>query len=195
MAALLQKYAYQPLSIGNIFRYLILQPGGVDEPLGASLHTAAITDIEYNAVSYVWGASTKDQTIVCDGHTMMITSNLARVLRCVRSAKEPLVLWADSICISQEDKIEKVHQVELMGKIYDCAKRVLIYLGSDDDDEGPAVVSLLDDVNHMIQETCKIIDMSWDSFPYLEDDNDLLSDARWESLQSLLSQTGSTADG
>lgn len=188
-AAPLPKYPYMPLPVGDVFRYLILQPGAVDHPLDVSLHTAAITDVEYNAVSYVWGASTKDQTVVCDGHTMLITPNLARVLRCVRSPKEPLVLWADSICINQEDKIEKGHQVVLMGKIYRCAKRVLIYLGPDEDNDGPAVASLLDEVDQMIQETCQSIDMSWDSFPYLEDDDDLLSDARWDSFRVLLSQS------
>ena len=45
-------------------------------------------------------------------------------------------LWAGAVCINQEDKIEKVKQVILMGDIYRSAQNVLIWLGLGDDYSG-----------------------------------------------------------
>ncbi|WYZ35143.1 hypothetical protein EsH8_I_001419 [Colletotrichum jinshuiense] len=39
--------------------------------------------------------------------------------------------WADAICINQGDDIEKAHQVNLMGVIYDRATEVVVWLGND----------------------------------------------------------------
>lgn len=182
-------YPYEKLPSGDTFRYLSLQPGAGDEPLVSSLHTANIFDTAYDAVSYVWGTSIKDHTILCDGYTMMITPNLSKVLHRVRLPDRPLVLWADSICINQEDVFEKGHQVALMGKIYQSAQRVLIHPGSDDANQGPSVCSLLEEVDKMIQATCKTIDTSWDSFPSPDPDDPLLFDIRWNALHTLISQS------
>jgi hypothetical protein len=38
-------------------------------------------------------------------------------------------LWIDAICIDQNNLAERGHQVERMGRIYDCATEVLIWLG------------------------------------------------------------------
>lgn len=44
-------------------------------------------------------------------------------------------LWIDAICINQDDfsKEEKQDQVAMMGDIYDCAQKVIIWLGKDDE--------------------------------------------------------------
>jgi hypothetical protein len=184
-----QSYPYRQLPKDDTFRYLVLQPGTGDEPLVCELQAAPISVTKYLTISYVWGTDIKDQAITCDGHTVMITQNLSKVLRRVRLPDKPLALWADGICINQEDQDEKGHQVALMGEIYRSAERVLIYIGSDDDGHGPAVCSLLDEIDDMVQSTCKEIDMTWDSFPYPEEDDALLNDARWDSLYQLLSQS------
>jgi hypothetical protein len=182
-------YPYDTLPHGDVFRYLILQPGIGNDPLVCNLRIAAIADTGYDAVSYVWGTSVRDQHIECDGHDLLITANLSKVLRRVRLSNGPLTLWADSICINQENDKDKGHQVGLMGKIYRSAKRVLIYVGSDDEGHGPAVCSLLEEVDQTIQETCKKIDKSWDSFPHPNEDDPLLDDPRWDSLYVFISQS------
>ncbi|KAF1921675.1 heterokaryon incompatibility protein-domain-containing protein [Ampelomyces quisqualis] len=182
-------YPYKKLPDGETFRYLSLQPGVGDEPLIASLHTANILDIEYDAVSYAWGTSMKDHTILCEGYTMMITPNLSTVLHRVRLHDRPMAVWADGICINQQDVNEKGHQVALMGMIYRSAARVLIYIGSDDGSKAPSLCSLLDKVDHMVQATCKTIDMSWDSFPDPDADDPLLFDYQWDALYTLISQS------
>lgn len=180
-------YPYDELPQGDVFRYLVLQPGAGDDPLVCNLRTAPIADTPFEAVSYVWGQAIKNQSIICENHVMGITPSLSSVLRRIRLLNKPLKVWADSICIDQENLKEKGHQVALMGKIYRSAQRVLIHMGSDDGGQGPAVCSLLDEVDKMVEETCKKIDMTWDSFPYSDEDDPLLVDPRWNSLHKLLS--------
>jgi hypothetical protein len=188
MSASHKTYPYDELPQGDVFRYLVLEPGVDDEPLVCNLQTAQITDTHFEAVSYVWGTSVKDQPIVCEDHVMNITPSLAKVLRRIRLLNKPVKIWADSVCINQEDLKEKGNQVALMGKIYRSANRVLIHIGSDDGGQGPALCSLLDEVNTMIQTTCKAIDMSWNSFPYTDKADPLLVDPRWNALYMLLKQ-------
>jgi hypothetical protein len=44
------------------------------------------------------------------------------------------MIWADGICINQEDDIEKGHQVRFMREIYESAAQVTFWLG----EESPA---------------------------------------------------------
>lgn len=142
----------------------------------------------FEAISYVWGRSKKNKRIICDGRVIRITKSLSDVLRRLRLPHKRRKLWADGICINQNDLEEKGHQVAIMGDIYRSAKRVLIYMGSEDGGHGPRVCSLLADVGRMIYDNCKQIDMSWDSFPYPEENDPLLSDPRWNSFFYLLDQ-------
>jgi hypothetical protein len=146
-----EMYRYDQLPQGEVFRYLDLEPGVGNDPLKCHLHTAKIADTQFEAVSYTWGKGIRNQTIICKGHVMMITENLDMVLRRVRLPDRSLALWADSICIDQENREEKEHQVALMGKIYSAADCVLLYMGKDEDNHGPAVCSLLQEMNQMIQ--------------------------------------------
>jgi hypothetical protein len=182
-------YVYESLPYDDVFRFLVLEPGTESDPLLCRLQIGWIADTTYEAISYVWGTPIRDQPIFCDGCRMMITPNLDRALRSVRLPDKPRTLWADSICINQENNDEKGHQVGLMGKIYHSAKRVIIYVGPDEDNYGPALVSLLDDVDQMISDTCKTIDMSSrDSYPYLEENAPILHDPRWNSLSIFVKQ-------
>lgn len=181
-------YPYEPIPSGDFFRHLVLQPGVGEEQLKCTLHTAIISETDFEALSYVWGDSTRNHTIQCGKHLMSITSSLSKVLRRIRRPDAQLSLWADGICINQDNLQEKGHQVGLMAKIYRAAQRVLIYIGPGDNGQGPAVCSLLNEVDEMITETSKTVDMSWDSFPYPAEDHPLLTDPRWSVLHDLLAQ-------
>lgn len=190
MTALRRSYTYSTLPQGDVFRYLVLQPGVGNDTLVCNLQTDAISDAEYDAVSYVWGTSVRNHSIQCDDHELMITEALSQVLKRVRLPDKPRALWADSICINQDNLQDKGHQVGLMGKIYRFAKSVLIYIGSDDDSHGAAVISLLEDVNRMIKDTCQQIDMSWNSFPEnTGKETPFLEDPRWHSLHVFVSES------
>jgi hypothetical protein len=47
----------------------------------------------------------------------------------IQDPKHDLILWADAICINQQDNREKGHQVKQMAQIYKNAEEVLIWLG------------------------------------------------------------------
>jgi Heterokaryon incompatibility protein (HET) len=49
-------------------------------------------------------------------------------------------IWIDALCIDQQNNSERNHQVRVMGKIYEMAIEVLVWLGcSADNPDGPAV--------------------------------------------------------
>ncbi|KAF2025678.1 heterokaryon incompatibility [Setomelanomma holmii] len=78
----------------------------------------------YDAISYVWGSSSRSTKILCDHYTssLYVTPNLWDVL--AKLASEPSQLggrrpyWIDGLCIDQENKEERGHQVRKMSKIY-----------------------------------------------------------------------------
>ncbi|KAI0434490.1 heterokaryon incompatibility protein-domain-containing protein [Xylaria sp. FL1042] len=83
--------------------------------------------------------------ILCNGKKSKVTRNLLYFLELahkkrrshMRSADDVASparpIWIDAICINQGDEEEKKTQVQMMGDIYDCAERVLIWLGPEDD--------------------------------------------------------------
>jgi hypothetical protein len=62
---------------------------------------------------------------------MTITKGLFEALCALRQTVSTRRLWADAICINQKDDIEKGHQVKKMGKVYENAKGVPVWLGTD----------------------------------------------------------------
>ncbi|KAF2035327.1 hypothetical protein EK21DRAFT_96601 [Setomelanomma holmii] len=178
-------YKYDELPKDGTFRFLTLLPGVGDAPLECNLHTAKLAGSQFEAISYVWGTKIRDQKILCDGQTVLVTPNLAWVLRRVRLPNKPRTLWADSICIHQDDPEEKGHQVALFGDIYRAAQRVLVCLGPDDKNHGPIACSLMDDVVTILDKTFKRIKMSHDSFRWPNKNDPLLTDQRWKSFRAL----------
>ncbi|KAH6639073.1 heterokaryon incompatibility protein-domain-containing protein [Boeremia exigua] len=184
-------YVYTPLPPGPSFRCLALEPGSGEDPLRCSIRISAIADEDYEAISYVWGSEVREHRIFCNGRTIRITENLFLALRRIRDRTEIRHLWADSVCIDQENDIEKGHQVSIMSQIYSRARRVLIYMGPDPEGHGPQVASLLSETGEMIQrEIDKLVSLEWNSFPDLYQDigNPLLHDKRWLSYKALSKQ-------
>jgi len=140
---------YEPLPAGEFIRVLKLQPGDNNEDIDCSLE---IVDIEqfkgsYEAISYVWGNPNDTVNVQCNGQRVPITVSLADALRTFRHASEPRVLWADALCINQEDKNEKGHQVKRMGEVYANAKCTLVWLGCDDQNIAEDAFALILEAN------------------------------------------------
>ena len=94
---------------------------------------------EYEAISYHWGEkSAVRPTVYIDGQKKKIGRNLETMLKTLRRPDQERVLWADEICIHQDDPHEVSQQVRHMHVIYPLAKRVLCYIGPDDDTVGTA---------------------------------------------------------
>ncbi|RYP12375.1 hypothetical protein DL765_007363 [Monosporascus sp. GIB2] len=122
-------------------RLLRLQPGTGYDRLECSLEVAEPFSMPgsevprahppYEAISYVWGDPTKSEQILCDGRILAITVSLATALRRVRLPGRRRLLWADGVCINQDDFEERQHQVPLMAAIYSQAEQVICWLGED----------------------------------------------------------------
>ncbi|KAH7116872.1 heterokaryon incompatibility protein-domain-containing protein [Dendryphion nanum] len=110
----------------------------------------SIKPMPYEAVSYTW-AQTDDHLLVrvLYGHRVYlwkIGRSVETMLRYLRFSKgHNRHLWVDALCIRQESSSEKENQVHRMGKIYENAQRVLIWLGTDDqyDDQGVRALHII----------------------------------------------------
>lgn len=112
-------------------RFCRPQSAQFNTPLECILRTTQLDDgVEaYKALSYVWGDPDKRTPLTVNGRDVPVTINLESALRYVRDKTEPVVLWADAVCINQDDEEEKGRQVSLMGSIYREADLVIAWLG------------------------------------------------------------------
>lgn len=140
---------YTPLPDSSWFRLLIIDPGTLGDPIACRLvpvPRSGAKDLRYDALSYVWepedvpgerGLGGHVQNIrghvVCNGVDIGVKENIWAALYLLRRSDEPCVLWADALCINQDDDGERAMQVAVMGQIYSAAARTLVWLGSQDD--------------------------------------------------------------
>ena len=136
-------FQYARLPSSRSFRVLSLKPSpGFSDPLNSSLVEAALDDFpsdehEYEALSYVWGASTGSVPFTCDDRQLLITPNCDAALRHLRLPNEHRNIWVDAICIDQgrspESFAERSIQITLMGEVYRNAQRTLCWLGNSEE--------------------------------------------------------------
>ena len=67
--------------------------------------------VVYNALSYTWGEQQGNRTIFCNDKRLKIGENLHQALWRFRQDGRTELLWADAVCINQEDDVEKTEQV------------------------------------------------------------------------------------
>ncbi|CCF33771.1 HET domain-containing protein [Colletotrichum higginsianum] len=138
-------YEYTSLSHSRATRLIRLYPdANEDAPLGCELEEVSVDKPlpPYVALSYTWNneePSVKLKISASAGgdpavtRILLITPNCAAALKVLRNSD--LVrqhgLWIDAICINQACNDEKGDQVAMMATIYDEAKHVLVWLGSE----------------------------------------------------------------
>lgn len=126
-------YRYTRFGNQESIRLLVLLPGEFDDPIRCTLFEEPTNGIRrYEAISYVWGDLSRSGTVYCDGRRLQVPQNLVDALRRFRRAAKRRVLWADSICINQDNTAERESQVRKMGSVYEKAKRVLVWLGNEE---------------------------------------------------------------
>ncbi|KAH7220449.1 heterokaryon incompatibility protein-domain-containing protein [Fusarium redolens] len=138
---------YLPLPEGDSFRLLEILPGksGIVQ---CKLHICSLKEnkMAYEALSYTWGKTAyearyqkpaRDQKIrvTANGknHLLSVSENLNIALRELRRSNVPRLIWADAVCINQEDVKERSQQVVMMGEIFSGAWQVIIWLGEEFD--------------------------------------------------------------
>jgi hypothetical protein len=121
------------------FRLLRLLPTEwKDDPLHCTLHQYRHDNCpEYETVSYTWGGEDSNSTLCKPIYIgpywdiLFQTHNCWNMLRFLRPAEGIRTLWVDAVCINQNDLVDRENQVAKMGRIYEEASRVIVYLGND----------------------------------------------------------------
>jgi hypothetical protein len=142
-------YKYTPLYDSLKIRILNLLPGSGDDVLRGSLEEVNLERSGiYEAISYCWGSDQKPYILQTTQGSIPITASLHSALIQFRSPKVVSRVWADAVCICQDDNVEKAVQVRLMNQIYSRAVCVLVYLGREADD-GQRALGLLKQVSEI----------------------------------------------
>ncbi|KAK2589430.1 hypothetical protein QQS21_012892 [Conoideocrella luteorostrata] len=107
------------------------------DPVDAEIATFHIEEApSYGALSYCWGTGPDVCKMLCNGQVFYARASLERALKRLRagfnSDQAESYLWADAICINQENLAEKGAQIQLMERIYSEASTVYIDLGDTD---------------------------------------------------------------
>ncbi|KAL8284598.1 hypothetical protein RB600_009152 [Gaeumannomyces tritici] len=142
-----QYYQYEPIpsstpgsagrqSTGARTRLLEIRrkdDGAVEYSL--SLYNLCDSDAQYDAISYCWGDPAMVHTITVDGTPLRVTAAVSAMLPVLApdAGVEPRRFWIDSICINQDDPLEKNQQIPLMRTIYRGARKVVAYLSDSPD--------------------------------------------------------------
>ena len=126
--------SYFPLPTATSTRLVCLQPSpDLETPIDVSLLAidlgASDRSQTYEAVSYTWVSKDDPAEILLDGQPVSIRRNLHQGLLRLRHATTVRYLWVDAISISQDSLDEKAAQLQMIGKIFSSAERVLIWLG------------------------------------------------------------------
>lgn len=111
-------------------RLFQVQRGGKDEPISLRMtQFAAHRQPKYKAISYTWGDSANPKNILVNGKSFPLHINLWELLFHLRLNEETSFFWADALCINQLNLRERNFHVQLMGKIYQNAESVIVWLG------------------------------------------------------------------
>ncbi|KAF9884824.1 hypothetical protein FE257_001240 [Aspergillus nanangensis] len=106
----------------------------------------------YLAMSYAWGdPEGPKRTIFLNGHPIEVGINLVDALRRFRKMQffqDGGKIWIDALSINQNDPLEKGKQVQLMGRIYQEAGNIIVWLG-EEDEESNFAITILENLSKM----------------------------------------------
>ncbi|OAQ97507.1 hypothetical protein LLEC1_00827 [Akanthomyces lecanii] len=157
-----EKYQYQPLESNETIRILTLHPGTESDPLVGTIEVVSIQSAApYEAMSYVWadsgppknagtmiirGGSNEDALLVLRG------GSIVAALHQMRLPDHPRRLWTDQCCINQDDLEERSTQVQFMDQIYRNSTHVLVWLGSDTENEAASAFDTVQKLDKILLE-------------------------------------------
>ncbi|EQB44486.1 hypothetical protein CGLO_16777 [Colletotrichum gloeosporioides Cg-14] len=113
------------------FRLLRLAPPSEDGIVShLQLKTFSLDEAPpYFCLSYVWGDPKRFIGVNCNGKMISVTGNLFHAIQTCFNRHPDAWLWADGICINQDDLAERSSQVLFMGAIYRNASMILAHPG------------------------------------------------------------------
>lgn len=177
-------YNYKPLKHPREIRLLEIAPGSDDIPLAGKIrHVSVDTKHSFWALSYCWGVLTPlaPHFFQTAEGSIRITASLHSALISMREKGITTLVWADAICINQQDSIEKSVQIRLLRTIYQSAKRVIAWIGNEDANSYQAIEALKH-VWYKSQEPT----FSSPSDPTASEDSHTLNEEDWSNINTLL---------
>lgn len=156
-------YQYQPLESERHIRLLQFHYGAGPIWRGWCRHGISFSLVhvsldeapKYEAVSYAWGHPARFEKLpMTNGDNLRITKSVFEAIPYLVCRSQTGFLWLDQVCINQDDKNERGHQVKLMKDVYRGAARTLIWLGLEDEDTGTAVQLIHD----FYEQFCSVIE-------------------------------------
>lgn len=149
----IESIPYARIKPGEI-RLVALQPGEKHDAIECKIDHSILGadgDKNYNALSYMWGSPDAFRVISVDGRSVQVRENLWSALIHLRSKEDVVVLWVDAVCINQADTEERSSQVAQMGRIYQRATQVMIWVGPESPNDANALhyISRIYDDGHI----------------------------------------------
>ena len=202
-------YEYSSLDeSASEIRLMTLLPGQFEDKISITMETVVLTKEHiprYEALSYVWGSKGNPVNIFVKARkpersgpfsplglsrrrTISVTQNLATALPYLRKRDKARVFWIDAICVNQQDRAERGHQVKRMAAVYSMASQVIVWLGHESQNSTLAL-RVLDGLGSQLRVNWNIFEMTsaltgetitqyFDPFDY----------ETWKSVGDLLSQ-------
>jgi hypothetical protein len=123
-------YHGQALKVGEIRLLTIIWTTADQFELRTQCHELT-TDLEFDAISYVWGKAPASVPVKCNNATLLVTPTAFEMLGYLYffSPNPERPIWVDAICINQKNADEKAVQVPLMHQIYSHAQSVVVWMG------------------------------------------------------------------
>lgn len=124
-------FKHKPLPKGPLIRLIELKNGRRNTAIECTIVHRRLEYVTgtYDALSYVWGSDQNLHWIYINDQRFAIRENLYHFLVELRSSVGSMTLWADALCIKQDDLIEKNHQVQQMSSVYRNSRLTRIWLG------------------------------------------------------------------
>ncbi|PQE17887.1 Heterokaryon incompatibility protein [Rutstroemia sp. NJR-2017a BBW] len=156
--ALRQAVEYRPLSSNSIrlFRFDNSAQGIIS---GEMKSFTLEEPPPYYALSYCWGPRKESSLVGVNGGGLHVSRSLNDALKRLQQftvtsgdlSHSTIWIWADQLCINQQDNAERSKQVALMGTIYKQAIRTIVWLG-DDSDSNSSAWTLVDKIYDIFRE-------------------------------------------
>lgn len=180
-------------------RLLTLLPGQLSDPVCVTIaHETCRRDysVPYECLSYAWGSTEGHEDVHVryessnNSALLRCRSNLVTALRYLRHPEQSRVIWADAICIDQNNIDERSRLVAHMGEIYRRAVRTIVWLG--EEDEGTAAsMGTIEQLSTGIllpshHRTCEILPGSEAEIVKRRPAESAIKSGDWQSLSQLM---------
>jgi hypothetical protein len=168
-----------------------------DDQVHIKLLVCGLAEVAFDALSYTWGNSSADFTIVCEGQPLEVGRNLFLCLLSLLNCSQTRPLWIDAISIDQANVAERNHAVSQMPLIYHTARRTLCWTGCESGTID-SLSTILDVGYHqrsldeclsgpdILHSTCKVVENDLNRFEQAAEEID---SHVWSNMDAFLDQT------